>query len=473
MQTLRATLEGGQTIEYLPKIIGEGGMKVVHFTPDKSQVVCFFKDSHTATDPQRRLRLQAIVGKYNPTRDETHGAYWEQLFCWPSHVVVAPQLGIVAPAYAANFFFASGPFTGKEKQAKWFTSPKLRKMLPEAERGTWLSMLQICIRLARALRRMHNAGLAHSDLSNRNVLIDPTSGTMVVIDIDSLVVPQLFPPDVLGTPGYIAPEVLSTQELEVGDPRRVLPSRRTDQHALAVLIYEYLLGRHPLRGPKVNSTVSAEEDELLSMGAKALWIEDPTDSSNRPQSLTLSYEVLGPYLAALFRQAFIQGLHNPQERPGADEWERALIKTTDLLLPCQNPKCAGKWFVMGDETPPVCPWCETPRQGQFPVLNFFRATKSGQYTSERHRLAVWQHQRLYRWHVFDNQFAGEGADRVPLGYFALQNGKWWLVNQGQESLFPFGSDPIPPGGGIALHEGMSLQLSRSPHGRVALVEMRG
>ena len=126
MSLLRATLEGGQTIDYLPEIIGEGGMKVVHFTPDRAHVVCFFKDPQTATDPQRRLRLQAIVGKYNPTKDEPHGVYWENLFCWPSAVIVAPQLGIVAPAYAANYFFASGSFAGKEKQAKWFTSPKLR-----------------------------------------------------------------------------------------------------------------------------------------------------------------------------------------------------------------------------------------------------------------------------------------------------------------------------------------------------------
>jgi serine/threonine protein kinase len=206
MRPLLAKLESGQTIEYLPEVIGEGGMKVVHFTPDRSAVVCFFKDKDTANDPQRRSRLQAIVGKYNPTSDPITGEYWQKLFCWPSGIVVAPELGVVAPTYAANFFFASGPFQGKEKQGNWFTSPKLRKMLPEAERGTWLQYLQICIRVARALRRMHNAGLAHSDLSNKNVLVDPTSGGAVIIDIDSLVVPQLYPPDVLGTPATSRPK---------------------------------------------------------------------------------------------------------------------------------------------------------------------------------------------------------------------------------------------------------------------------
>lgn len=469
-QVLYATLETGQVIEYLPEVIGEGGMKVVHFTPDRSSVVCFFKDGNQSADPQRRVRLQNIVNKYNPTTDPKTGDYWEDLFCWPTAVVVKPQLGIVAPTYPSNFFFGSGPFKDKEKQATWFTSPKLRRMLPAAEHGTWLGYLQISIRLARAVRRMHNAGLAHSDLSNKNVLVDPLSGAAVIIDVDSLVVPQVYPPDVLGTPGYIAPEVLGTSMLALEDPKRILPSRRTDQHALAVLIYQYLLGRHPLRGPKVNSTVSAEEDERMSMGERAIWIENPTDRSNRPASVGVPYTALGPYLTPLFERAFINGLRQPGERPGADEWERALVKTTDLLMPCPNAKCPGGWFVMGD-TMPRCPWCGTVKHGSFPVLNFYRAGKTGQFLSERHRLVVWHHARLYKWHTFDNQFAGEGADRAPQAYFAEQNGKWLMVNQGQETMSITGAGTIPTGAGIELEDGQQIQFSKAQHGRLAVVQM--
>ena len=222
---LRATLDDGQTLEYLAQPCGEGSMKMVHFTPDRQSVVCFFKDKAASNDPERRRRLQAIVKRYNPTADPERGAYWSELFCWPTGIVSSPELGVVVPAYAANFFFGGGPFQGKEKQSTWFTSPKLRKMIPAEERGTFLNYLQIAIRVARALRRMHAAGLAHSDLSNRNVLVDPRTGRAAIIDIDSLVVPQMFPPDVLGTPGYIAPEVLGTQELPLGSPKRVLPRR--------------------------------------------------------------------------------------------------------------------------------------------------------------------------------------------------------------------------------------------------------
>ena len=31
----------------------------------------------------------------------------------------------------------------------------------------------------------------------------------------------------------------------------------------------------------------------------------------------------------MFDRAFIDGLHNPMNRPTANEWEEALLKTTD------------------------------------------------------------------------------------------------------------------------------------------------
>ncbi|BCM92271.1 hypothetical protein IAD21_04150 [Abditibacteriota bacterium] len=477
-KNLTATLEDGRTIEYEPEVIGEGGMKRVHFTPDHKSVVCFFKDAAVGADPQRRARLQSIVGLFNPTTDPDVGAYWRELFCWPTDIITKPEIGVVAPTYPANFFFSQDPFKGKEKQASWFTSPKLRRFLPQNELGDWRRYIHISTRLARAVRRMHLAGLAHSDLSNRNVLIDPQTGTAVIIDIDSLVVPRIYPPDVLGTPGYIAPEVLATQNLEVTDPDRNLPSMLTDRHALAVLIYEYLLGRHPLRGPKVNSVKSAEEDEQLSMGERALWIEHPTDQSNRPKDpafLKVPYTQTGPFLAPLFVRAFVEGLHDPDLRPDAGEWERALVKTTDLLYPCPNPSCQSRWFVF-DPAQKRCPWCNTQVKGPVVILNFYREGNRGQFKNDNARLVVFHHQRLFAWHIYDNQYAGERADRTPQAYFALQDGQWWLVNQSSEAMVVVKGSQTPnkllaPGEGEVLHDGAQIRLSRAGHGRLAFIQM--
>ena len=59
-------------------------------------------------------------------------------------------------------------------------------------------------------------------------------------------------------------------------------SFETDLHSMAVLIYEYLLTRHPLTGPKHIPDIPAEEEDFLLMGSQALFIENPDDRSNRP-----------------------------------------------------------------------------------------------------------------------------------------------------------------------------------------------
>lgn len=480
MTAEKATLKDGKTVEFIvTSDPPAGGMKKTYFSPDRSYVVQFFHDQSAGQDPQRMARLEFILTKYNPTIPEaengargvskTSADYFKKLFCWPTGIVVKPQLGIVAPTYSSNYFFAKGPFQGLEKEGRWFTSPKLRGMLPDEERGPWINYFKLCILMARAVRRLHMAGLAHSDLSCRNVLVDPSSGQSVVIDIDSLVVPNLFPPDVAGTPGYIAPEVLGTLDLPLTDPKRVLPSTKTDQHALPVLLYEYLLSRHPLIGPKVNSTTSAEEDERLSMGSKALFVEHPTDLSNRPKDLVVPSSVLGPALHDLFQRAFVKGLHSPNDRPAASEWERTLIKAWDLMVPCPNSSCSHKWFILHDPANVKCSFCGAKPKGTIPVLKLRKEGRPGQWLADG-QVVVWSGLTLFKWHTFDNVFPGEEADRTPQGYCSFYQNNWILVNQNMTSLTSPGGNRVAPGQAVVLSDGVQFRLSQEPHGRIAVVE---
>lgn len=465
----KAILADGSTIEYLPDVIGEGGMKLVYFSRDLSSVVCFYKDQNAALDRFRQARLKAILGRYNPTTSQ-NGNYFKNLFCWPTAIIVKPQLGFVAPTYPKNYFFSKGNFIGKEKESTWFVKPKLRGLLPPEESGSWINYFKICIRLARTVRRLHQAGLAHSDLSNKNVLIDPSSGECVVIDIDSFVVPGLFPPDVLGTRGYIAPEVLSTIHLPLDNPQRKHPSAVTDQHALAVLLYQYLLNRHPLEGPKTHKANSAEEQERLEMGSKALFIEHPTDTSNHLKDLKIPYTRLGPYLSSLFEKAFVKGLHHPNERPGAIEWERGLIKTWDLLFPCHNNYCPSQWFILHDVSRIECPFCGARPKGKIPIFTFRKETRSGQWTLDG-QLVIYPNISLFKWHAFDNVFPGEEADRTPQAYCVFHEGQWLLINQNLTSLTSPKGSLVPPTRAILLEDGVQFRLSQEPHGRLVQVQM--
>lgn len=476
MRTETATLLDGRTVEFIPDLIGEGGMKRVFFTADRQSVLCFFKDQTQAQQPANFERLKLLLTNYNPTTDPTHGTYFSELFCWPSGIVIKPQIGIMTPSYSKNFFFATGKFKGKEKEGKWFSSPKLRKMLPAEERGNWLNYLQLCILMARGVRKMHLSGLAHSDLSCRNVLIDPPGGRCAIIDVDALVVPGKHPPEVLGTPGYIAPEVLATLHLDPKDPKRALPCNWTDLHALAVLFYEYLLRRHPLRGRKVNGKpdhagiIDPGEDERLSMGEKALFVEHPGDRSNPPlEPIKVPYDVLGPHLARLFEKAFVDGLHQRQARPGASAWEDALSKTTDLIAPCGNKSCEEKWFVCLEGKPAMCPWCGWKLASPLPVLDFHYSPRPGQFRPEGHRLVGWDQRPLHLWHVQTGIKPVEGVEKRTLAYIVFHQQKWLLVNKELDSMISPAGNPVPKGQACELKPGAEILLSKHDRGRLVVV----
>lgn len=493
-KTITILATDGSQIEFVDEMIGSGGMKDVYFSPDKSYVVAFFRDKQ---DFNAKDRLQNITGRYRDNIfNQAGGEYWKDLYCWPTKIVeYNGKLGITCPTYQQQFFFKKGSVNndflgikGREKEGKWYASAKnLNKFLAPEEKGDWFKYFQICIRISRAVKRLHAAGLAHSDLSYKNVLVDPTSGQASIIDIDGLVVPGKYPPEVLGTPDFIAPEVIYTKHLPISDSSRKLPSIKTDRHALAVMIYMYLLYRHPLRGGKVHDLDTAKDEEL-SMGIKALFVEHPTDKTNRvkvdqlhPSQLPqgdptkIPYSVCGPYLKELFNKAFIDGLHHPETRPTADEWEQALLKTVDLMQPCQNPNCWHKWFVFDNSTKPKCPFCGTEFKGQLPVLNLYFSPKKGVFKPENYRFMVYNKQLLYMWHV--NRFVSANEkttaeQKTPVGDFHFHSGKWILINRKLKSLYDKDIDKkIEIGEAVELTDGKKILLSTDDGGRLVIVQL--
>ncbi len=482
-----ATLRDGRTVQFNPEKIGDGAMKEVYFTHDRSSVVCFYKDVKSGTDPVRIRRLDKILGPNNPTVErrlggaavsEAEANFYRALYCWPTGIVTKPRFGIMAPTYPAHFFFQTGPdfIKGKEKNGMRFIGRRNRSLLekfaPE-ELGDFRRYLALCIQMGRAVARLHNAGLAHSDLSPNNVLADPTRGISIVIDVDSLVVEGLFPPDVAGTKGYIAPEVLSTLHLPLADPQRKHPNARTDLHALAVLVYQYLLFRHPLDGMRIPNAQSAEEQEVLSYGKEALFCEHPTNKANRPeQTPYVACASLGPALAELMQRAFVNGLHAPNDRPSALEWVRGLVKTWDLLLPCPAQTCPAKWYVLADGKTPRCPFCGTRTPGTVPLLRLRRERGRDQWMVDS-QLAVYHNLSLFKWHAYTDVLPGIEVDRTPQAYFAWHQGQWLLINQHLDSLTSAAGNPVPAGQAIVLRNGESFRLAAEPNGRSVEVELLG
>ncbi|MBP6235954.1 MAG: hypothetical protein KA270_08485 [Saprospiraceae bacterium] len=499
--TVKSILDPNKSYQYIDN--GEpmrGGVKDVYFSPDRKYVVAFYRKK---LDFNQKERVHKIAKSYKEgIFDKQGGDYWKNLYCWPYDIVEYNSLtGIVVPCYDGKFFFKKGYantdiLKGKEKEGKWFASAKFRCInsktkLDDIELGNWLSYFQVCVNIARGVKRLHSAGLAHSDLSYKNVLIDPITGSANIIDIDGLVVPGLFNPEVIGTADFIAPEVMATKHLPLTDQNRKLPSRATDLHALAVLIYMYLLYRHPLRGGRYFGQIDEVEEENLMMGSKALFVEHSTDNSNRnfkreygdnlekfkpwTDLSKTPYTITGPYLKELFEQAFIKGLHNPIERPTADTWEQALIKTNDLKLQCGNSKCEQKWFIYNNTKDTKCPFCSTKYAHSIPVLDFYYQFKPNVWKPENQRLVVYHNSTLHTWHTNKNIIRNEtlkDSDKIRVGYFSFHNNKWLFVNEGLKSLKDKTDDKIIPiGSSVELSNSRQLLFSAETGGRVAVISI--
>lgn len=490
MATLKTSL--GETIEFREEIHAVGAVKDVYLSVKGDKVAAFYR-SHPGRNAYERL--STIVGDY---RERILSIpYWAELFCWPEALVEHKgKLGVVAPVYDRSFYFEYGSknqdylgIRGREKEGKWFASAfNQSKYLDERERGDWKAYLSVCELIARAVRKMHAAGLAHSDLSYKNVLIDPVGVHACIIDIDGLVVPGKFPPEVAGTPDFIAPEVMATMHLPLDHPDRVLPSIATDRHALAVMVYMYLFYRHPLRGGRVHHP-DPQIDETMLMGTKATFVEHKHNLSNRPNLKNISpaylpwadvqripYTASGPYLSPLFERAFVDGLHQPRQRPSADEWEKALQYTKDVLLPCRSPDCKQKFFVYNETVQPECPFCRTPwTSGPFPYLYFY-AGQNERKLMDAARMVVLDNTSLHTWHVHRHIRPDERlseSDALPVARF-FRGGDYLKDWKMQNLRLPELHDEnkvIPIGGDVDLVDGLTLGLSFGRQARVMSVKI--
>jgi hypothetical protein len=403
---------------------------------------------------------------------------------WAAH---GDRFCLVWPAMPDRFIF--GPDTnlsGAAKTLNWFVSAKnFNRYLPDADRGALTGYLRCATGLSRAVRILHSVSLAHMDLAPRNCLADPASGQTSLLTEDLLAEPGL-PPFRRGlAASFMAPEIVAALARNDAGPPSI-PGPAANRHSLAVLVYQLLLHRHPLKGSRVLDP-DPQIQENLELGAKALFIEHPSDRSNALRVLAderdylpwldtarLPFTVMGPHLARLFRLAFIEGLHAPERRPAPADWERALVQTLDLLLPCGGKACPKGWYVMPDTPRPVCPYCGTGHQGPLAYLDFYVPAPDGaSYKPDGLRMAVSNDQYVYPWHVAPGLFPDESlpeADRKPVGYFTRHNGKLVFANTSLDGLRDTmkGLD-IRPGQYVELANGQNLLLKPGPGGRAARV----
>lgn len=215
--------------------------------------------------------------------------------------------------------------------------------------------------IAKAFGALERGNLSYCDLSGSNILVKTgKSASIKMIDIDNIYVAGKGTAAVLGTPRYIAPEVVSRQKN---------PDVLSDNYSLAVLLFELLRVGHPYIGDDILD--GTPEEEETAFAGKYEYVTDENATNMLPADIVLTDK-----LKHLFRRCFVDGQKNRLARPSAQEFEFALLEASNKVIKC--PSC-GAWHYPR-KTGRVydgCPWCDAPSKPKA-RLNFYDVLTEGE-----------------------------------------------------------------------------------------------
>lgn len=205
-------------------------------------------------------------------------------------------------------------------------------------------ILKIIYNISTAFYYLGNIkGKCYKDINLENIMVNPETGEVRIIDTDNIGLKTDF--TILGTPGFLAPEIYNSREL---------PDYRTDQHSLAIWLFYLLLGDHPLDGRLI--VEYSEKNNMLYNnclalfhGRKPLFIFDDSDRSNNVigmdnhKSETEIWSQLPAEIRELFKKSFGAGLKIREKRASFPEWRR-VGSNNSLLAENECPGCGRKHF---------------------------------------------------------------------------------------------------------------------------------
>ena len=226
-ERMRAALADRYRIE---RELGEGGMATVYLAHD-------VKHDRKVALKVLRPELAAVLGAERFLREITTTANLRH-----PHILPLYDSGSAPGDGGAEILFYVMPYVEGES---------LRDRLSREKQLPLDDALRIAREVADALSYAHGRGVIHRDIKPENILLE--SGHAVVADfgiaraVDAAGGDRLTETGMaIGTPTYMSPEQAA------GEPDL---DGRSDQYALACVLYEMLAGQPPFTGPTVESVI--------------------------------------------------------------------------------------------------------------------------------------------------------------------------------------------------------------------------
>lgn len=221
----------------------------------------------------------------------------------------------------------------------------------------YTSFITIAQNLASAVHNIHDIGQTIGDLKPDNILVDPVSCLVTMVDTDSYHITDnkgcVYKCGV-GTAQYI-PAELQGKHFPSLPPNESF-NHNSDNFALAVLIFQLLMnGCHPFACHTINGSASRFMPVENITHCYSPFFYTSKAAANHNIGIPVyapDLSCLPDYLRALFRKAFIEGHFNPSLRPKPNEWSSALAKMKNELTHC--PINATHLF---HKDALSCPWC--------------------------------------------------------------------------------------------------------------------
>jgi len=310
-QEIKGTTSGAKYV--VDDFLGGGGQGEVYRAKTGSSTVAlkwYFREQATK---EQKNALDRLVAKGPPNES----------FLWP--------IELVADAASDGFGYVM-PL--REAKYKGIIDLMKRRVEP-----TFFALATAGLNLADGFLQLHSKGLCYCDISFGNAFFDPLTGQILICDNDNVIVNGEKPP-ILGTPRFMAPEVVTGI---------TVPSTQTDLYSLAVLMFYMFFVHHPLEGAQESAIKCLDLPAMNKLyGSNAIFIFDPDNDTNRPvpglHDNPIAFWPLYPdFLKAMFVQSFTKGVRDPQGgRVRESEWRLAMVKLRDSIIPCQS--CGAENF---------------------------------------------------------------------------------------------------------------------------------
>jgi len=287
-------------------LIGSGGQGQVYHTALNGQD-CALKwyFPHSAT-PEQRASIERLIHKGQPN----------DRFLWPLDIAVCE--GVASFGYLMPL---------REPRFRGMAELMSREVDP-----SFMTLTKVALELADSFLRLHSLGFCYSDISFGNIFFDPVTGEVSISDNDNVAVDGEGRSGVLGTPRFMAPEIVR------GEAK---PNIDSDLYSLAVILFYMFMVHHPLEGKKEREIACLDLNAMKKLyGSDALFIFDPKHGANRPvagvhNNATLFWNLYPDYVRETFTRAFTDGLREPTARVRESEWRTIFARMRDQIFYCQ------------------------------------------------------------------------------------------------------------------------------------------